>query len=57
MKRDWNIFLTFLSEVTPLVFKNNLKINLGSKSEKFKNIETWKKVRYSYKKIIFEVRL
>ena len=44
------MFLKFLVGVAPLVFKNNLRIILGSKSEKFKNIEALKKVKYSYKK-------
>ena len=50
INKDWNILLKFLGEVTPLVFKNNFRIILGSKSEKFKNIEARKKIRYSYKK-------
>jgi len=33
-----------------LIFKNNLRIILGSELEKVKNIEAWKKFRYSYKK-------
>ena len=33
-----------------LVLKNNLRIILGSKSEKFRNIEVLQKVRHSYKK-------
>ena len=44
------MFIKFLSEVAPLIFKNALKIMLGSKSEKFKNIEARQKVVYSYKK-------
>ena len=42
INKDWNIFLKFLGEVTRLVFKNNLRIILGSKSEKFKNVKDWK---------------
>ena len=45
--KDWNIFLTFLDEVAPLVYKNNLRIILGSKSEKFKNIEAQKTIKYA----------
>ena len=33
-----------LTPMLPLVFKNDLRIILGSKSEKFKNIEARKKV-------------
>ena len=36
--------------VAPLAFKNNLRIILGSKQEKFKNMEAGKKFRHSYKK-------
>ena len=50
INKDWNIFLNFFGEVTPLVFKNNLRIILGSQSEKFTNIEARKKFRHSYKK-------
>ena len=38
------IFLKVLGEVTPLALKNNLRIILGSKSEKFENIAAWKKL-------------
>ena len=44
------MFLNFLGESTPLVFKNNLRIILGSKSEKSKNAEDRKKIGHSYKK-------
>ena len=50
MDKDWNIFLEFLGEVTLLVFKNNLRIILGSKSEEVKDIEAKEKVSYSYQK-------
>ena len=46
MNKDWNILLKFLGKVAP--FKNRLRIILGSKSEKFKNLEARKKVRKSY---------
>ena len=36
------------SKGSTLVIKSNLRIILGSKSEKFKNIEARQKVRYSY---------
>ena len=42
------MFFKYLCGTTSLVFKNNVKIILSSKSEKYKNIETWKKARYSY---------
>ena len=51
LTKDWNIFVKFLDEVAPLVFKNNLRMIVGSKSEKFKNIEIQKTIRYSYKAI------
>ena len=35
------MFLKVLRGVTPVSFKNNLAILLGSKAEKFKKIETW----------------
>ena len=47
INKDWNIVFNFLGEVTPFVFKDNLRIILGSKSEKFKNIEARKKFKYS----------
>ena len=34
VKYDWNIFFKYLGEVTTLVLKNNLRMILGSKSEK-----------------------
>ena len=49
-KKDWNTFLKFLGEVIPLVFKNKLRIILGSKSDKFKNIEAQKKLVIPTKK-------
>ena len=48
MNKDWNISLELLGKVAPLLFKNSLRIILGSKSEKFKNLEARKKVRKSY---------
>ena len=53
MNKDWNMSLKFLGEVTPLLLKNNLRIILGSKSEKFKNLEAQQKGRYSCKKRVF----
>ena len=50
INKDLNIFLEFLGEITPLVFKNNLRIILGSKSEKLKNVETQKKLSILIKK-------
>ena len=45
------MFLEFLGEVTPFVFKNNLKI-IFSESEEFVNTEARKKFSYSYKKSV-----
>ena len=42
VNKDLNIFLKLLDEVMHLVFKNNLRTTLRSKSEKFKNIEARK---------------
>ena len=47
-QQNWNIFLKFLGEVKPVLYKNNLRIILGSKSEKFENIEAQKIFRHSY---------
>ena len=47
------MFLKFLGEVTPLVFKNNLRIILRFKSEKFMNIEARRKAGNSYKKRMY----
>ena len=47
--KDWNIISKFKAKLH-LAFKNNLRIILGSKSEKFENIAAQKKVGYSYKK-------
>ena len=44
------MFLRFLDKATPLVFKNSLRIILGSKSENFKNAEARQKGRDSYVK-------
>ena len=44
------MFLKFLGEVTSLVFRNDLRIILDSKSEKLKNIEAPNKCRHSYEK-------
>ena len=43
------MFLKLLGEVIHLVFKNNSRISLDSKSEKFKIIEAQQKARFSYK--------
>ena len=37
--KDLITLLSFSNEVTPFKFKNNLRIILGSKLEKFVNIE------------------
>ena len=42
INKDFNISLSFPDQATPLTFKNNLRIILSSKIEKFKNIETRK---------------
>ena len=39
--------------ITPLTLKNNLKIILGSKLGKVKNIEAQQKIRYSDKKSVY----
>ena len=39
VNKNLNIFLRFSDKVTPLTVKNNFKILLGSKPDKFKNIE------------------
>ena len=39
INKDWNIFLKFLGEVKHMLFRSNLRMILGSESEKFKNIE------------------
>jgi len=44
-EKDGNIFLECLGEVTPLVLKNNSRLQI----RKIKGIETRKKVSYSYK--------
>ena len=49
------MFPKYLGKVTPLVFKNNIRIILGLKSEKVKNIEARKKVRYSFNKMSVHV--
>ena len=54
------MLLKLLGEVTPLVFKNNLRIILDSTSEKFKNIEALQIVRYTFfykKKVYKKMRL
>ena len=37
LRKDLKTFLSFLGEVTPFKFKNNLRVPLGAKPEKFKN--------------------
>ena len=44
------MFLKFSDEAKLLVFENNLRIILSSKSGKFTNIEARKTVRNSYRK-------
>ena len=51
MNKDRNILLSLPVQVTSLTFKNNLRIVLGSKREKFKNNEARQKYRYSSKKL------
>ena len=50
MKKDLNIFLSFPGQATPLTLKNNLRIILGLKPERFKNNEAQQKGRYSYER-------
>ena len=42
--KDLNLFLSFPDQATPLILTNNLRIILGSKPEKFKNIKARKKL-------------
>ena len=49
INKDRNILLSLPVQVTSLTFKNNLRIVLGSKREKFKNNEARQKYRYSSK--------
>ena len=44
INKDLNISLSFPDEATALTLKNNLRITLGSKLEKFKNIEARRKL-------------
>ena len=41
-----------ISLVTPLIFKNNLRIIKGQKLKKFKNSEAERNIRYSYFKSV-----
>ena len=52
MNKDWNIFLNFVCEVAPMLFENNLRIDLDSKLEKFKNIEAAQKVMNSFETML-----
>ena len=45
IKKHLNIFLWFSDDVTPLTLKNNLRIILDSKPEKFKNIDARNNVK------------
>ena len=49
--KDLNIFLLFPDQATPLTFKNNLRIVLGSNPEKSKNMKARKRVRYPRRKV------
>ena len=42
--KDFNAFFSLSDEVTPSKFKNNLRIILGSKPERFKNNEAQEKL-------------
>ena len=44
INKDLNIFLSLPDRATPLTLQNNIRVILGSKPEKFKNIEARKKL-------------
>ena len=44
INKDWNMILKFLGKVKLLVFKNNLRIILGSIQEKCKNMKLGEKI-------------
>ena len=50
MYKDLNILLSFSGQITPLTHKTNLRIILGPKLEKFKNIKARKQLGILIKK-------
>ena len=51
--KDLNVSLSFPDHATLLTLKTYLSIILGSKQKKFNNIEAWKEIKYSHKKVCF----
>ena len=54
IKKDLIFFFDLNANLlTAFICKNNLRINLGSKSKFFKSIGARQKIRYSYKKGVY----